>query len=285
MSHFNRRRFRYKLTEHLCDIKIMDEQYFQCDVKLIRPNRYQPRMAFIESEIEELCQSIREQGILQPLLIRGHNSGYELVAGERRLRAAKMAGLGHVPVVLKKVSDVDMLAMSIVENLQRKDLNQLEEADAYHRLMTEFSLTQHQVAQCVGKSRPAVANLLRLRHLPDPIKDSIREGALSFGHAKVLLGTDTVSRQMKVWRDVMSKDLSVRETERLIRRLDAEGRRKPASEPDSEEIYFSSVAEELSRNFGTKVRIRRQGQRGKVEIEFYSNDDLDRILGVLDFKG
>ncbi|OQY52556.1 MAG: hypothetical protein B6245_23560 [Desulfobacteraceae bacterium 4572_88] len=228
MSHFNRRRFRYKLTEYLCDIKIMDEQYFQCDVKLIRPNRYQPRMAFIESEIEELCQSIREQGILQPLLIRGHNSGYELIAGERRLRAAKMAGLGHVPVVLKKVSDVDMLAMSIVENLQRK--------------------------------------------------------GLSFGHAKVLLGTDTISRQMKVWRDVTSKDLSVRETERLIRRLDAEGRRKPAPEPNSEEIYFSSVAEELSRNFGTKVQIRRQGQRGKVEIEFYSNDDLDRILGVLDFN-
>lgn len=263
----------------------MNDQYFQCDVELIRPNPYQPRTVFIDSEIEELCHSIREQGILQPLLVRGNNGGYELVAGERRLRAAKMAGLNRVPVVLKNLSDVDMLAMSIVENLQRKDLNPLEEADAYHRLMTEFGLTQHQVAKCVGKSRPGVANLLRLRHLPVPIRDSIRDGALSFGHAKVLLGVEAPSRQMEVWRAVLSKDLSVRDTERLIRRLDAENRRAAASsEPDSDEIYFLSVAEELSRNFGTKVEIRRQGERGKVEIEFYNNDDLDRILNVLSVR-
>lgn len=253
------------------------EQYFQCDIELIRPNPYQPRMVFAEDEIEELCQSVRAQGIIQPLLVRIAGSGYELVAGERRLRAAKMAGLKQVPVVLKELSDHDLLAMSIVENIQRKNLNPLEEAEAYYRLMTEFHLTQEEVSCRVGKSRPAVTNALRLRQLPGTIRDTLIDGTLSMGHARALLGAETPIQQNSAWREVISKGLSVRETERLIRRLKKE---KPKKH-HPEESYFSSLADDLSRHLGSKVQIKRQGKKGKVEIEFYTDEDLDRLIMLL----
>lgn len=193
--------------------------YFQCDINLIHANRYQPRITFSQEELEELCNSIKEQGIIQPLLLRKDGSGYELVAGERRFRAAKMAGLTHVPAFIKNITDSDLLEMSIVENIQREDLNSLEEAEAFHQLIAEFNLTQEQVAKRVGKSRSAVANLLRLRKLPEQIKASILDNTLSMGHARALLGADTSALQIVAWRAVVSKKLSVRETENLINRL------------------------------------------------------------------
>jgi ParB family chromosome partitioning protein len=255
--------------------------YFFCDIDLIRPNRYQPRQRFADEELGELRNSIKEQGILQPLLVRKDENGYELIAGERRLRAAKLAGLSQVPVVNKKISDSQLLEMSIVENIQRENFNPIEEADAYHRLIEEFNLTQDQAAKRVGKSRSAVANFLRLRQLPDPIKDSIRKGSLSMGHARALLGITAADQQLTTWRTVVTKSLSVRQTEALIRRLKSEKRRPEVTAGTSEDRYFSDLAQDLSRHFGTKVLIRKSGQRGKVEIEFYSNDDLDRLIGLL----
>ncbi len=265
------------------DIKSVEDRspdYFFCETDLISPNRYQPRIQFSEDELKELCNSIKTQGILQPLLVRKDDIGYELITGERRLRAAKMAGLSKVPVVLKNISDAELLEMSIVENIQREDFNPLEEAEAYHRLITEFDLTQDQAAMRVGKSRSAVANFLRLRQLPDQIKANILDGTLSMGHARALLGIEEPSQQIAAWRTVVSKGLSVRETENLIKKLKA-GKKKPKDVlPSSEDIYFSDLADNLSNYFGTKVQIKRSGQKGKLEIEFYNNDDLDRLISL-----
>jgi len=255
--------------------------YFYCDIDLIRPNRFQPRKRFAQEELQELSNSIREQGILQPLLVRKDEDGYELIAGERRLRAARLAQLSQVPVIVKKISDAKLLEMSIVENIQRENFNPIEESEAYHLLIAEFKLTQDQAANRVGKSRSAVANFLRLRQLPDPIKDSISDGSLSMGHARALLGVDTSAQQLTAWRMVVSKRLSVRQTEELIRRLKSEKKRPKVAKKTSEDRYFADLSETLSRHFGTKVAIRRSGQRGKVEIDFYSNDDLDRLIGLL----
>lgn len=257
------------------------KEYFQCDIELIRPNRFQPRLRFSDDELEELSRSIKEHGIIQPLLVREDDNGYELATGERRLRAAKNAGLSHVPVVVKNITDSDLLEMSIVENIQREDLNPMEEAEAYNMLITEFDLTQDQVAVRVGKSRSAVANFLRLRQLPEQIKISIIDGALSMGHARALLGAKTSAQQNAAWRSVISKGLSVRETENLIKRLKSEEIKPKESSPSSEQRYLLSLAEDLSRHFGTQVQIKRRGQTGTVEIKFYSNDDLDRLLSLL----
>ena len=245
---------------------------------MIRPNRYQPRMQFAEEELAELCQSIREQGILQPILVREENDGFELIAGERRLRAARKAGLTQVPVVIKRIDDSKLLELSIVENIQRANFNPIEESEAYYRLMSEFHLTQDKVATRVGKSRSAVANFLRLRQLPDPIKDSIQEGNLSMGHARALLGIENSTQQMAAWRAVVKKDLSVRETEDLIRSLKGERKKPKVRRKSTEDLHLLSLADELSRHFGTKVVIKQRGQAGRVEIEFYSNDDLDRLI-------
>ena len=255
--------------------------YLTCAIDAIRPNRYQPRRQFATDEMAELAASIKAQGIIQPLLVRKDATGYELVAGERRLRAAKMVGLTEVPVVIKDLSDAEMLEVSLVENIQREDFNPIEEADAYHRLMTEFGLTQDQAAKRVGKSRSAVANFLRLRQLEDPIKESIVEGAISTGHARALLGLDPADARLKVWRRIVARKLSVRETEKLIRRLKVAVRPKPASPSSSLDRHLRSVAEDLSRVYGTKVSIQRQGKRGRVAIEFYTDDDLDRLITLL----
>jgi ParB family chromosome partitioning protein len=255
--------------------------YFQCDIDLIRPNRYQPRRRFADADLAELSDSIREQGILQPLLVRKDGLGYELVAGERRLRAARLAGLQQVPVVTKDISDEALLEMSIIENIQREDLNPLDEAEAYHLLMTEFSLTQEEAAKRVGKSRPAVANSLRLRQLPDAIKETILDNTLSMGHARALLGAETSPQQLAAWRTVMAKGLSVRQTEALIRQFKKGQKPSPKTLKDAETNYLASLAEELSRRFGTRVSILRRGKKGKVEIDFFTNDDLNRLLELL----
>ena len=252
--------------------------FFLCDIALIRPNRQQPRRTFTETELEELSASIREQGILQPLLVRKHETGFELVAGERRLRAARRAGLTRVPVVVKTVTDDQLLEMSLVENIQRENLNPIEEAEAYHGLITQLSLTQDQAASRVGKSRSAVANFLRLRQLPDPVKDSIAEGRLTMGHARALLGTENPAQQLAAWRTVIAKDLSVRQTEELVRRLKAVKKAPRVSLKGGEAAHLTSLSEELSRVLGTKVTIHRAGRQGRLEIEFYSNDDLDRLI-------
>jgi ParB family chromosome partitioning protein len=237
-------------------------------------------LRFSQDELIELSDSIRTQGILQPLLVRRAEQGYELVTGERRLRAAKLAGLDAVPVILKEISDAELLEISLVENIQQENSTP-EEAEAYHRLMNEFALTQEQAAERVGKSRSAVANFVRLRHLPEPIKDSIMDGLLSMGHARALLGLDTAALQAAAFRQVMAKSLSVRQTEVLVKHLKQE-RQAPAPKPEgSLQHHLQDVSEHLSRHFGTKVQIKRKGQKGRVEIEFYNDEDLNRLLELL----
>ncbi|MGD9290357.1 MAG: ParB/RepB/Spo0J family partition protein [Desulfobacterales bacterium] len=255
--------------------------FFFCDTHLIRPNRFQPRRRFAEADLAELAESIKTQGILQPLLIRQDETGYELITGERRLRAAKRAGLTQVPVIIKRVNDDKLLEMAIVENIQREDLNPIEEAEAYHHLITQLNLTQDQASARVGKSRSAVANFLRLRQLPDQIKTGIVDGSLSMGHARALLGAETTTQQLAAWRSVVSRKLSVRETEALVKRLKTKKKKSRVSEKNSEKIHLNRLAESLSRHLGTKIVIKKQGQKGKVEIEFYSNDDLDRLIDRL----
>ena len=256
-------------------------EYFTCDVRLIRPNPFQPRMRFSQGELEELSQSILEQGILQPLMVRKAETGYELIAGERRLRAARMAGMNQVPVVVKNVSDGQLLEISIIENIQRQDLNALEEAEAYNRLMDEFHLTQEEVAVRVGKSRPAIANFLRLRQLPEPIKAGLMDGTLTMGHARALLGADTPAQQNVAWKAIVAKGLSVRETEVLVKRLKNQKPEDKDPSPKSFDVYLSALAGDLSQDFGTRVQIKRKGRKGRVEIEFYNDDDLDRLIGLL----
>ena len=255
--------------------------YLSCDVELIVPNRYQPRTHFSPDELTQLSESIRSQGIIQPILVRKSSHGYELVAGERRLRAAKMAGLEKVPVVVKDVTDAEMLEMSIVENIQRENLNPMEEADAYQRLISEFGLTQEQAAARVGKSRSAVANFLRLRQLPEPIKASIVEGQLSMGHARALLGADTPVHQKAIWQAIVRKGLSVRQTEELVKKLRTANETVQQKKSTSEDRHLKMVADDLTRRFGTRVQIKRRGKRGKLEIDFYSDDDLNRLLEIL----
>ncbi len=258
------------------------EDFFLCDIGLIHPNRFQPRRQFAEEELEELAGSIRGQGILQPLIVRRSGAGFELIAGERRLRAARRAGLTQVPVVVKTVNDEQLLELSLVENIQRENLNPVEEAEAYHRLIHQFHLTQDQAAARVGKSRSAVANFLRLRQLPDEIQKSILAGGLSMGHARALLGAENPAQQISAWRAVIARSLSVRETEALVRRLQSEKKKSRAATSTPEAAQLAGLSEELSRHVGTKVTIRKSGrQAGRVEIEFYSLDDLDRLLARL----
>jgi len=254
------------------------DDYFLCDIGLIRPNRFQPRRDFSEGDLEELVSSIREQGILQPLIVRKSEAGFELIAGERRLRASRRAGLAQVPVVVKVVNDDKLLELSLVENIQRADLNPIEEAEAYHRLITQFNLTQDQAAARVGKSRSAVANFLRLRQLPEQIKESIVAGGLSMGHARALLSSENPAQQLTAWRAVIAKGLSVRETEDLMRRLKAEKKAPRVSMKSSDAAHLTGLAEDLARRLGTKVTIRTSGRQGRIEIEFYTNDDLDRLV-------
>jgi ParB family chromosome partitioning protein len=267
------------------DIETLDDtesDYIQCDIDLIRPNRYQPRMKFSNDELESLAQSIGEQGIIQPLVVRRIEDGYELVAGERRLRACRMVGLERLPCIVKNITDAQLLEMSLVENIQRENLNPMEEAEAYHRMMTEFELTQDEAAVRVGKSRSAVANYLRLRQLPDEVKASIIDGNLSMGHARALLGISSRAQLIAMWQAVISKGLSVRQTEVLVNRIKKEKKGGEKRKSTSEDIYYSDIADDLSRFFGTKVQIKRLGKRGKVEIEFYNSEDLDRLLRLLD---
>ncbi len=253
----------------------------EIDLNTIKVNPFQPRTYFNEESLKELAVSIEELGIIQPITVRklaGNN--FQLVAGERRYRASKLLGLKTIPAYVRIANDQEMLEMALVENIQREDLNAMEEAEAYHHLMIEFNLTQDQVALRVGKSRSTIANCLRLRQLPEEIKSSIMDNSLSMGHARALLGAGTTAQQRAAWRAVVSKGLSVRETETLVKRLKADMIKPKKSKPGSEEIYLINLAEDLSRRLGAKVQIKKHGQKGKVVIDFYTNDDLDRLISL-----
>ncbi|SHL48175.1 chromosome partitioning protein, ParB family [Desulfatibacillum alkenivorans DSM 16219] len=265
------------------EAKESPENFFECDVDDIVPNQFQPRTIFSQEELAELSESIAEQGVIQPLVVRKNQQElFELIAGERRLRASKMAGLSRVPVIVVEASDEKVLQMTIVENIQRENLNPLEECQAYHRLMEECSLTQEEVAKRVGKKRSTVANFLRLKNLPRLIQDGIRENVISMGHARAILGLEESSDQLTAYRETVKKALSVRATESLVNRLKKAKDAKPKpTELDSNAIYMNHLCEELSRQLGAKVEISKNGKRGALKIEFYSEQDLDRLVTLL----
>jgi len=243
----------------------------------IRPSPFQPRKRFDDKKLDELAASIRAQGILSPVIVRQIPGGYELVAGERRLRATERAGLERIPAVVREMSNAGMLEVALIENVQREDLNPVEEAEVYRRLIEEFGLTQEEMAARVGKDRASIANTLRLLKLPHPIREDLIEGAMSAGHGRALLGLDGRDLQLTAREAVIRRGLSVRATELLVKRL----KNGPAAQDRTIRRKAPGLAqaeEQLRRTLATKVRIIRRGQRGRIEVEFYSEDDLDRLV-------
>ena len=250
------------------------------DPSLIVPNPNQPRQVFDDARIDELARSIEASGMLQPLVVRTTAAGYELIAGERRLRAARRLGLSEVPIIIHETPDPNSLLLALIENLQREDLNPIEEAAAFAELQEQFNLTQEQVAEKVGRSRSAVANSLRLLSLPDTIKDHVARGELAAGQARALLGLNDRSMLPAAAREVLAKELSTRDTEALVKRLNKPRRIKTDTRlaPD-----LTNLVETLQRRLGTRVRLthRSRDDKGKLEIEYYSQDDLERITSMM----
>jgi ParB family transcriptional regulator, chromosome partitioning protein len=248
------------------------------DIDRIVANPLQPRRVFDEAKIAELAASIRQQGIIQPLVVRRNGSGdYELIAGERRLRAARQAGLDKVPVVVREAAADASLELALMENLQREDLNAIEEAEGYKKLQEEFGLSQEQIAEKMGKSRPAVANALRLLGLPKQVRDEIAAGRLPAGQARALLGLGSEAAIIAAAREVIAKGLTARATEKLAARLKTGGRKRRPVEMDAD---VRALVERLQRSLGTRIRfVQAKGaSHGKIEIEYYSAADLDRII-------
>lgn len=253
------------------------EQILHVNPKDIRPNPYQPRQIFDDAAIEELAASMVEHGVIQPLIVRRDGASYQLVAGERRLRAALKAGLDQIPVVVKSLSDREAMEVSLVENLQREDLGPIEEAEAYKRLSEEFGLTQEQIAQRVGKSRSDVANTLRLLRLEPEVKQLINEGKISGGHGRALVGLPR-DQQIAVAKSIVEKGLSVRGTEEAVATKTA--KRKPRQrQPQSSRIR--EAEEILAAALGSPVVVKRQGTRGTISISFFGPEDLERLIEAI----
>jgi ParB family chromosome partitioning protein len=248
-----------------------------CGIEELQPNPFQPRKAFDDEHLKELVESIREKGILQPLVVRRKGEGFELIAGERRWRAAQKAGIKEVPVIIKEVPDSEILELSLIENIQRENLNPIEEAEAFRKLMDHFHLTQEEISSKVGKDRTTITNTIRLLRLPPEVRKSLVDGVISMGHARAFLSLDGPERQRLALKKVLGASLSVRQTESLVKRL----RSKSLSPPAKNSHEWNAIVEELQRALGTKVRIIGKKRRGKIEIEFYSQDELDRIIELL----
>ncbi|GEN34684.1 ParB/RepB/Spo0J family partition protein [Aneurinibacillus danicus] len=260
------------------------DHILQVELKKIRPNPYQPRKHFAEEALQELADSIREHGIVQPLIARKSVKGYELVAGERRLRAAKLAHVEHVPVVVKEFTDEQVMQIALIENLQREDLNAIEIAQAYHKLMNAFSLKQEELAKKVGKSRPYVANFLRLLQLPEEIQERVSRGTLSMGHARTLLGVDKDKIKIELAKEVEEKSLSVRELEDIVKKMSEKKNVSRKTKQPDKHRFVKDLEERLRVAFGTSVNIKpsKNRNKGKIEIAYFSEDDLERILGIIE---
>lgn len=252
-------------------------------VSSIQPNPHQPRRQFDEEPLRELADSIREHGVLEPLIVRPVGGIYEIVVGERRWRACQLAGVGLVPAIVRNLSEREAMELALVENLQREDLNPIEEAEAYRRLIDEFSLTQEEVAQRVGKERSTVANRLRLLALKGDARIALEQGQISAGHAKALLSLDRPAQREALVRRIIKEDLSVRQTESLAKRLreQPEPPEEKSRREDEHDLHWSALEDEFRRLLGTKVNVIHKGKKGRIEIEFYGEEDIDRILSVL----
>ena len=247
-------------------------------IRLVEPNRNQPRKIFDETELQELADSILRYGVIQPLLVRDIDGHYEIIAGERRWRAAKLAGLKEIPVIVRDYSEQEAAEVSLIENIQRKDLNPIEEAQAYQKLIEEYGMTQEELSETLSKSRTVITNAMRLLKLPEPVRDMVAAGTLSTGHAKVLLGLENEEDLKKAAAEVLDKTLSVRETEALVHSMSDKKPRKVKKELKNKTAY-QKVENNLREKLQTKVSIRRRSDNaGRIEIEFYSLEDIERIL-------
>ncbi|MGI8669631.1 MAG: ParB/RepB/Spo0J family partition protein [Aridibacter sp.] len=262
-----------------------NEGFFELDIDLIKSNPDQPRKNFPETELDELTQSIKANGIVQPILVRPKGKGYQIVAGERRWRAAQRAELDKIPVVVKEVSDDKLLEIALIENIQRQELNPIEEAKAYQKLIEEIGLTQEMVANRVGKNRSFVTNYLRLLKLPEEILDFVEENKLSVGHARALIMLESEESQIELAKNIIGMSLSVRDTEKAVKRI-AQGKTQDNRKPRvkiKKDANLKNAEKKLRRHFGTQVKITpdSDGVSGKIEFEYYGEVDLDRIYNLL----
>lgn len=264
-------------SEHAADAIIMD-------INKVEPNRDQPRKKFDEDALLELSESIKQFGVLQPLLVTEKEDYYEIIAGERRWRAAKLAGMKQVPVIIKKLSEQEIMEISLIENIQRENLNPIEEALAYKRLINEFNLKQDEVAERVSKSRTAVTNAMRLLKLNDKVQQMVIDEMLTTGHARALLAIEDQEKQYTAAQQIFDQKLSVRDTEKLVKSLQNEKKNpkeKTTLDPKYQAIY-NDLEEQMKKIFGTKVLINSKDEKsGKIEIEYYSQDELDRIIDLI----
>ena len=256
----------------------------EVDIDLLQPNAYQPRVRMDDARLDELVRSIRGNGVIQPIVVHRAGTGYRIIAGERRWRAAQKAGLHRVPVVVREVAEDDpgkLLEMALVENIQREDLNPIEEGHAYRRLAEEFHLTQDAIANTVGKDRSTVANMLRLLRLPEEVQHEVADGRLSAGHARALLALADEAEQRRLGREVVARGLSVRETEALVKKAgEPQTPPAPAAEP-GRDVHTRAAEDRLRLRLGTRVRIVRRGSRGRIEIDFTGEDELIRLFDAL----
>jgi len=256
------------------------EEVLYVKLEQIRPSPFQPRVDFDNQSMEELTQSIKEKGVIQPVLVRPNGDYYELIAGERRFRAANLLNLKEIPAIVKNVEDRDSLEIALIENIQRQSLNPIEEAHAYQFLIDKFQVTHEKISGVLGKARVSVTNTLRLLKLPAEIQEEMKKGRISFAHGRALLEIEDLNQQRRLAQEIISKELSVRELENLIK-----GQRKRISKrkigQGMREPYVAVLEEELQHILATKVRISKRRKRGHILIEFYSQEDLDRILKIL----
>jgi len=255
----------------------------EVELDAISPNPYQPREGIDPAGLEGLVESIQQNGILQPVTVRPTDGGYELVAGERRVRAARQLGMATIPAIVRELSDEKMLELALVENIQREDLNPIEKAKAYQELINTFGMTQEEAARGVGQDRSTVANFIRLLELPEEVQDCVSRGTISMGHARALLALSTPKRQIQLCRMIVKQDLSVRETERLTGGRPKPARRKAKGTPTDKKAspHIRDLEDQLRLRLGTRVKITAGKDRGKIVIEFFGNDEFERILGLL----
>lgn len=261
----------------------LDKEVIFVKITKVEPNREQPRKNFDEDSLLELSESIKQHGILQPLLVQDKKDYFEIIAGERRWRAAKMAGMKEIPVIIKKLSDREAVEISLIENIQREDLNPIEEALAFKRLLTEFHLKQDEVAERVSKSRTSVTNSIRLLKLDERVQQMVVDDMISTGHARALISIEDPDEQYNIAQKVFDEKLSVRDVEKLVKNLNKpEKPKKEEVEDKSLDIIYQDIEEKLKQTLGTKVAISSKGNgAGKMEIEFYSHDDLDKLIDLL----
>lgn len=250
----------------------------------IKPNENQPRKDFNDEKIEELADSIKEHGLIQPVVLRKSGKGYEIVAGERRWRACRKAGIKEIPCIIKELTDEENMLIAIIENMQREDLNPVEEAEGINQMIEVYGMTQEQVSKSVGKSRPYITNALRLLKLPVEIRQMLSEGKLTAGHARAIAGVEDKKKQLLIAELVIKNELSVRQTEKLIKE-EKTNEKRPAKRRAEKNADVKRVEEDLKMILGTKVNLEHKGKKGKIEIEYYSREELDRLIELLKTLG